>query len=140
MHASAALVDSGPLYALFDRRDPYHRMAKEVIRDFRGRLISNLAVMQEVHILLDFDPPSQQAFLAWMHAGPVDLEPITKDDLGRLHALIGKYQEIPMDFADGALVVQAERLGLDRILTVDSDFTIYRLKRSQPFTNLFPLT
>lgn len=139
MPAAPALIDSGPLYALFDRSDSYHEQAKQVIKDFRGQLITNVAVLQEVHFLLAFHPPSQLAFLEWMHTGPIILEPITKDDLARLHQLMKKYADVPMDLADGALVMQAERLELHRIITVDSDFRVYRLKRHKAFINLFPL-
>lgn len=138
MSVAPALIDSGPLYALFDRSDTYHEAAKKFVREFRGPLISNLAVLQEVHFLLAFHPPSQLAFITWMQAGPVALEPVTKDDLTRLHQLMVKYADVPMDLADGTLVVQAERLVLNRIATVDSDFTVYRLKRHKPFINLFP--
>jgi uncharacterized protein len=137
--AAPALIDSGPLYALFDRSDAYHAQAKQVLKEFRGQLITNLAVLQEVHFLLAFHPPSQRAFLEWMQSGPLTLEPIGKDDLARLHQLMCKYADIPMDLADGTLVVQAERLELNRILTVDADFTVYRLKRHKAFINLFPL-
>lgn len=140
MPAAPALIDSGPLYALFDRGDSYHEQAKQVLKNFRGQLISNVAVLQEVHFLLAFHPPSQLAFLEWMHSGPIILEPITKDDLGRLAQLMRKYADVPMDLADGALVIQAERLELHRIITVDSDFQVYRLKRHKAFTNLFPVS
>ncbi len=140
MPAAPALIDSGPLYALFDRSDAYHTQAKQVLKDFRGQLITNVAVLQEVHFLLAFHPPSQLAFLAWMHTGPIALEPIGKDDLARLHQLMAKYADVPMDLADGTLVVQAERLELHRILTLDADFTVYRIKCHKAFTNLFPLS
>lgn len=140
MPAVHALIDSGPLYALFDRSDSYHEAAKKFLKNFHGQLISNIAVVQEVHFLLGFHPPSQLAFLEWMHNGPIVLEAITKDDLARLHHLMKKYADVPMDLADGALVMQAERLEVHRIITVDSDFQIYRLKRHKAFINLFPLT
>ena len=38
-----------------------------------------------------------------------------------------KYKDTPMDLADASLVAAAERLGLTRIFTVDSDFYVYRL-------------
>lgn len=41
--------------------------------------------------------------------------------------LMQKYRDRPMDLADASLVVAAERLGLHRVFTLDSDFHIYRL-------------
>jgi len=41
-----------------------------------------------------------------------------------------------MDFADVSLVVLAMREGLDRIVSLDSDFEIYRLAGKKRFRNL----
>ena len=47
-----------------------------------------------------------------------------------------KYSRVPMDLADACLVHMADELGSGRILTLDSDFSIYRWGRSRPFENL----
>jgi len=39
-----------------------------------------------------------------------------------------------MDLADATLVRVAERDGLNRILTLDTDFRVYRFGRDRPFT------
>lgn len=44
-----------------------------------------------------------------------------------------KYADRPMDFADATLVRLAEREGLTTILTVDSDFEIYRIGGRKAF-------
>jgi predicted nucleic acid-binding protein len=41
--------------------------------------------------------------------------------------LMHKYRDRPMDLADASLVATAERRGIRRIFTLDSDFHIYRL-------------
>ena len=57
-------------------------------------------------------------------------------DIARIKELMRKYRDVPMDFADAALVCVAERDGLTRIVTFDSDFDIYRLHRRTRFTVL----
>ena len=47
--------------------------------------------------------------------------------------LMEKYQDTPMDLADASLVAVAEARGLKRILTLDSDFYIYRINGKDPF-------
>ena len=47
-----------------------------------------------------------------------------------------KYRDLPMDFADAALVRVAERDRLNRILTFDRHFEIYALPRRTKFTVL----
>ena len=50
------------------------------------------------------------------------LAPSTDTSLTRCRALIEKYSDVPMDFADATLVVLAEELNTDLIFTMDSDF------------------
>jgi predicted nucleic acid-binding protein len=48
-----------------------------------------------------------------------------------------KYADLPMDLADGSLIVLAEHLGHGRILSTDQrDFNAYRWKQNKPFENL----
>ncbi|MGB0679070.1 MAG: hypothetical protein ACPGUV_05370 [Polyangiales bacterium] len=51
---STAIVDSGPLIALFDNSDRHHQVAVDFVRGFDGVLTSNHAVVTEVLHLLDF--------------------------------------------------------------------------------------
>lgn len=47
------------------------------------------------------------------------------------------YSDLPMDLADGSLLLLAEHMGHGRILTSDErDFQAYRWKNKQPFRNL----
>ena len=57
-------------------------------------------------------------------------------DLVRVKQLMQKYRDVPMDFADAALVCAAERERLTRIVTFDRHFKIYRLPRRARLTVL----
>jgi hypothetical protein len=46
------------------------------------------------------------------------------------------YRDLPMDFADAALVCVAERERITRMVTFDHHFEIYRLPRRSRFTLL----
>jgi predicted nucleic acid-binding protein len=53
---------------------------------------------------------------------------------GDIAAIIGKYADRDIDFADAALVWLAEQSGCRAILTVDlRDFSVYRLKGGKRF-------
>lgn len=60
-------------------------------------------------------------------------------DFAKIADLNSKYRNVPADFADLSLIVVSERLGLTDIVTLDSDFDIYRRLRNKPFKRLFPL-
>lgn len=51
----------------------------------------------------------------------------------RIAELMERYQDRPMDLADATLVAAAETLNDTRILTMDSDFYIYRFKDQEVF-------
>lgn len=59
-------------------------------------------------------------------------------DLNRAVALMRKYHDTPMDFADATLVLQAENLKVTDVCTLDRrGFSIYRTSAGKRF-NLVP--
>jgi uncharacterized protein len=56
-----------------------------------------------------------------------------------VEALMKKYADVPMDLADACLVDLATQTGRGRILTLDSDFKIYRWGRNRAFEMLLEL-
>jgi predicted nucleic acid-binding protein len=132
------LVDSGPLIALFDRSDNYHKKVVSFIRDLSCTLVSTLAVLTEVSHLLDFSVDAQLDFFEWVIRGGLRLEPVEQDDLSRIIGMTKKYRDLPMDFADATLMVAAEKTGIRSIISIDSDFDVYRLPGKILVRNIFP--
>jgi uncharacterized protein len=130
------VVDAGPLIALFDRDDRYHRRAVEFVRGLRTRLITNLPVLTEATALLRFSVEAQSELLRWVHQS-LDIDHGTSADLPRIIALLEKYRDMPADFADVSLVALAERLNVSQVASVDRDFAIYRLSGKRRFENVF---
>jgi uncharacterized protein len=131
------VIDAGPLIALFDKDDKYHPDAMKFLRDFKGELISNIAVITEVTHLLDFSVRVQIDFLQWVGNGGISIAEILREDLQRIIELTEKYSDLPMDFADASLVVLCERMKIKDIASVDRDFGIYRTRERQPLRNIF---
>ena len=90
-----------------------------------------------MHLLAD-TPPGPDALCDMVHDGVLRLLQLDATDLSRIKALMQKYRDLPMDFADASLVCAAERDGLTRILTFDRHFEVYRLPRRTRFTVLPP--
>jgi predicted nucleic acid-binding protein len=135
---NAVLVDAGPLIALFDRSDAYHEKIKSFIRDFPCLLVSTLEVLTEVSHMLDFSVDAQIGFLEWVMRGGLRLHPIEQDDMAKLIGLVRKYRDLPCDLADATLVLAAEKTGIRSIISIDSDFYVYRLPGKTLIRNLFP--
>ena len=48
-----------------------------------------------------------------------------------------KYKDIPMDFADATLIIAGEDLGIKEIISIDSDYDIYRRIKQGHIKNIF---
>jgi uncharacterized protein len=131
------IIDSGPLIALFDRDDTFHKKAIDFIKNLKGDLICNCAVITEVSHLLDFSVGVQVDFLQWVVDGGVIVADIENEDLLRIIKLTEKYSDLPMDFADASLVVLCERMKIGEIASIDKDFGIYRTHDKKSFRNVF---
>jgi hypothetical protein len=123
----SVLVDAGALIARLDRSDSHHQDCLEALQRIQQPLASVLpAVTEAMHFLGDV-PGATDVLCDILADGAVQLLPIDSSDLPRIKHLMRKYRDRPMDFADAALVRVAEREGLNRILTFDDDFNVYRL-------------
>ena len=130
------LIDAGPIIALFNRKDLYHQRIIEFLRGYTGKLITTWPVMTEVGHMLDFSVDAQIAFWEWMGRGGVELFDISVEKLNRITEITRKYQDIPMDLADASLVVVSEETGIREILTIDSDYYIYRTITKEMIRNV----
>ncbi len=131
------LIDTGPLTALFDKDDKFHRKIVEFIKDKKFRFVTTTAVLTEVTHLLDFSVEAQINFFQWILNNGVTIEEVGISDIARIIELTKKYSDQPMDFADATLVVVAERTGIKKIISIDSDFDIYRLPGKVRIENVF---
>jgi len=127
------LIDSGPLIALFDASDKYHKKAINFIKINKFPLVTTIASVTETLHLLNFNRNAQIDFIEWIHRGAVEIHNIENCDFGRLKELTDKYRDLPMDFADSCLVYIAEKHNINTIATIDRDFTIYRIKGKKKF-------
>ena len=136
---NSVLIDAGPLIALFDKDDKYHRHIKEFVRVGAFKFVTTIAVMTEVTHMLDFNVKAQVDFLEWVMNEGVILYTVRQRDIGRIVEVVAKYSDLPMDFADATLVIAAEETGIKKIISIDSDFDIYRLPGKEKIANIFSM-
>ncbi len=55
------------------------------------------------------------------------------DSSAAIRLLMRKYCDVPASLADACLIRLAEELNIGDILTLDSDFRLYRWRRTKPF-------
>ena len=132
------LVDAGPLVALVDADDQYHKKCVAALKVLQEPLVTVWPPVTEAMYLLGDLPKAQEALWEMLGRGVLQLLPLDLTDIPRMRELMSKYADPPMNLADAALVRVAEREGIRKIFTVDrEDFSVYRLHgRVQP--NIIP--
>jgi len=131
------LIDAGPLIALFDKDDNYHEKVIKFLKGKKYKYITTNAVITEVTYMLNFSIEVQILFFEWIMKEGVLLQEIQQNDIARIVELTKKYRDRPMDYADATLVVAAEKTGINKIISIDSDFDIYRLQKKVRIENIF---
>lgn len=134
-----ALIDSGVLIALFDKDDKYHQDSIEFMQKFNGKLITTCSVITEVSHMLNFNLTIQIAFLQWIERGGLQVYHIAQNELHEMIIMIQKYTNVPMDLADSSLMFVAQKENIQNIISIDSDFDIYRTLKKGHLSNLFRL-
>jgi predicted nucleic acid-binding protein len=133
----STLIDAGPIIALFDGNDKYHNRIVDLIKQESFHLVSTWPVLTEASHMLDFDNRAPIALLQWIYRGGLELAQIDASGIQRIIDLTEKYNDVPMDLADATLVVAAENLGIREIISIDTDFYIYRTIEKEMITNIF---
>jgi predicted nucleic acid-binding protein len=75
----------------------------------------------------------QAALWRYVKDGGLELHVPKPDEWVRISDLMEQYRDTPMDLADASLVSPAELCGLRRIITLDSDFYVYRVGGRESF-------
>ena len=128
------LIDTGPIVALFDASDSYHNLCVKELKGFNQPLITTWPVLTEAFYLLAFSWKAQDNLWEFIMRGGIEIPSLDVKMQSRCRELMKKYNDLPMDLADGTLVVLAESQGINRIFTLDHrDFKIYRIANRKKF-------
>ena len=129
-----ALIDTGAILALLDSTDRWHEFCVNAFRRLRLPLLTSEAVLTELFHLVGDSRAEMEAAWKFALSGAIVVATIEDAELRHMHALMSRYWDRPMDFADATLVYLAKRESLSAILTVDhADFGIYRIEGKRQF-------
>ena len=120
------LVDTGPLVSYLVKGDRYHRWACDVLRTRPSPLHTCEAVLAEAFHLLSRTTGGSDGLSELLRQGHVRVGLHLDDELDRVLALMAKYSDVPMSFADACLVRMAELHDQAVVLSIDRDFRVYR--------------
>jgi predicted nucleic acid-binding protein len=125
--------------ALLDRSEQHHRECVDTVSALGAPLITCEAVIAESCYLLRDIGGTAAAVLENVDRGIFQIPYRLAGNAGGVRKLMRKYADAPMDFADACLVDMASDYRTGRILTLDSDFRIYRWGRNRPFELLLTI-
>lgn len=137
----SALLDAGPLVALFASDDKHHARFDALIATLATdglRLLTTWPCIVEAAYLLD--APQRFELLEWIELGGAQVYPFEPQHLADMVGWMRQYTEAgkrEMDLADASLYWLAVETGITDILTVDvADFARYRLPDGGRFSLL----
>ena len=132
------LVDTGPLVAYLDRSDRDHAWAKECFMRFTRPLLTCDAVIAEALFLLRRGGIDPDGLPDLVSRGLVVPEFPLAAEIRAIQHLMKTYRNISMSLADACLVRMAEIHESSQVMTLDSDFVVYRKSRRKVIPLLRP--
>lgn len=131
---SLALIDTGPMVALFDASDVAHRHYTDLLAQDWHLATTWPCVVEVTHFL---GANAVQRYLRWVSEGGVLVYPLDVSDLPDLAELMVRYTARPrteMDLTDASLVWLAQDTNTLKVMTMDvRDFSRYRLPDGRSF-------
>ena len=132
------LLDTGPLVASINRRDRFHEWAKSQLAEIEPPLLTCEAVLAESCFLLQHLSGGSRTVAELVNRKIVEIPFRVEAHAESLARLLDKYSNVPMSLADACLVRMSELYENIAVLTLDSDFKLYRRHGRQTIPTLMP--
>ncbi len=117
----AVLLDTGILYAYYDRSDSWHKQTVELFQEEQGALVIPAPVIPEADHLLGsrLGKAAQAALYRGLSARDYFVADLPHERYERVEELNRQFAGLSLGFVDAAIVAISEFLGLRRIATTD---------------------
>lgn len=132
------LIDTGPLVACINRRDRFHTWARERLGELSPPLLTCEAVLAEACFLLQDTHGGRTAVMQLVQRGTLQIAFHLEDHVPSVARLMDKYVDVPMALADACLVRMCEIHDDCQVMTLDSDFLVYRHRGRRIIPVLMP--
>lgn len=132
------ILDTGPLVALLNRRDRYHVWARDRFAEIEPPLATCEAAIVEACHLLREQPAGERVVLDVLLRGVVEIDFALREEIEPVQQLRTRFADVPMDLADACLVRMAELSSSSVVLTLDSDFAVYRMHGRRVIPTISP--
>jgi uncharacterized protein len=120
------LLDTGPLVSFLASGLEHHAWAVEQWKALRPPLLTCEPVLTEAAFLLKREGRDTDAVFALLERGVIRIAIGIEREQADLRPLMRRYRNRPMSLADACLVRLSEIHSSAVVLTLDSDFRVYR--------------
>ena len=134
----SVLVDTGPIVAWINRRDTWHAWATEIFAHLSPPLLTCEPVLLEASFLIVRSGGTGTEVLSLLHKGVFKIGFHLEPEVETIERFMKRYRQVPMSLTDACLVRMSELHPRSRLLTIDTDFRIYRRHDRQVIPLLIP--
>ena len=128
------LLDTGPLVAALDPNDQWHSRCVDAWPELIARCVTCEAVITEASHLVMRGRGRASAPLEFVLEAGIPVVPLDRNAQRRVLLLMERYRDVPMDYADAALVAISEALRITTVFTLDRrGFRTYAPRRGASF-------
>jgi uncharacterized protein len=134
-----SLIDTGYLFAVFDDKDSHHQSCSKIFeREIVTAILPDIVIPEIAYLILrELDVKTLVEFLRAIADGEYLIVRTTESDLERTAEILEKYNDNNIDLVDACIVAIAERLEIQKILTVDRrHFSVFKPIHCESFTIL----
>ena len=131
------ILDTGVLVALLSKSDRSHDWAVRQWSQVKPPAFTCDAVISETYFLLKRRYLIEAVF-EMIEVGAIAISFNLQEESSNIRVLMSRYESVPMSFADACLVRMSEQIPNSAVMTLDSDFKIYRRHRNEEIAVIFP--
>jgi uncharacterized protein len=115
------ILDTGIVYAYYDRSDAWHARARAMMTGRRETLILPASVIPEIDHLLGrrLGAASRQVFYQGIVEGRYYVADLPRSAFARVAEIDKQFADLDLGFVDASIVAIAAGLGISRIATAD---------------------
>ena len=115
------LLDTGIVYAYYDRGDRWHAKARALLKaEARGLILPSPVIPEIDHLLgTRLGHESRLAFYSGITGGHFFTTDLPRQGYARVAEINRQFTDLSLGFVDAAIVVLADTLGVPRVATTD---------------------
>jgi uncharacterized protein len=133
-------LDTGPLVSFFNKRDRFHNWVMDAFNSIDYKFITSESVITEVLYLTGHAKSVLESIEGMVNDDILMIKPVLADSVLLPFKLLHKFHHLPASMADVSLIVLYEQYNSEAIISIDSDFLVYRNSKGKVLKLISPFS